>query len=56
MELGNTENLNVEEILQQAKMWEDNRNWNKAIDYYLEITQGRLEDEQRLVQIWLRAV
>ena len=56
MELGNTEDLTIEEILQQIKMWEENRNWNKALDYYLEITQDKLHDEQKLIQIWLRAI
>lgn len=26
-----------EDILQQAKIWEDNRNWERAVDTYLEL-------------------
>lgn len=45
-----------EQKLQQAKTWDDSRNYSKAIDAYLEITTDDFRDPQLLEQIWRRAV
>ena len=44
------------DILRSAKLAEDNRNWNLAIDSYLEITSEHFEDKKELEQAWDQAV
>lgn len=36
-------------------MWEDNRNWERAVDNYLEITEEHFE-KHFLLEIWNRIV
>ena len=45
-----------EQRLQQAKTYDDSRNYAKAIDGYLSITPDDFNDAQLLEQIWRRAV
>merc|ERR1712127_822391 len=40
------------EILQSAKNWEDNRDYQKAISRYLEITEQHFNDPEKLEEIW----
>lgn len=49
-------NQSPEQKLQQAKIWDDSRNYSKAIDAYLSITTDDFTDSQLLEQIWKRAV
>lgn len=40
------------EILMSAKNWEDNRDYQKAITRYLEITDHHFQDPEKLEEIW----
>lgn len=40
------------EILSSAKNWEDNRDYQKAISRYLEITEQHFQDADKLEEIW----
>ncbi len=44
-------NQSPEEILNSAKMWEESRDYHKAIDRYLEITENMFSPEN-LEEIW----
>ena len=44
-----------DEIYKSAKMWEDNRDYSKAIDGYLEITKANCNDNRFLADVWERA-
>ena len=44
-----------EEIYKSAKMWEDSREYSKAIDGYLEITEAHFHNMDTLEEIWERA-
>ena len=46
---------NADDIYKSAKMWEDNRNFPKAIDGYLEITENHTSDKGFLEEVWERA-
>lgn len=52
----NIEGLSGEQLLQQAKLWEDNREWEKALEVYLEVTVDHFEDHNDLERIWDKAV
>ena len=52
----NIEDLNGEQLLQQAKLWEDNRDWEKALEVYLEITTDHFDNHGDLERIWDKAV
>ena len=52
----NQSNQSPEQKLQQAKTWDDSRNYSKAIEGYLQITTDDFKDPQLLEQIWRRAV
>mmetsp|Transcript_37056 Transcript_37056/g.56829 ORF Transcript_37056/g.56829 Transcript_37056/m.56829 type:complete len:219 (+) Transcript_37056:3486-4142(+) len=45
------ENETPEQILNSAKIWEEGRDFHKAIDRYLEITENMLPPDH-LVQVW----
>lgn len=45
------QNQSPEEILQSAKMWEESRDYHKAIDRYLEITEHMLAPDH-LEEVW----
>lgn len=45
----------AEEIYKSAKMWEDSRDYSKAIDGYLEITETHTNDHDFLEETWDRA-
>ena len=49
-------NQSPEQKLQQAKTYDDSRNYSKAIECYLQITRADFQDDQLLEQIWRRAV
>ena len=49
-------NQSPEQKLQQAKTYDDSRNYSKAIECYLQITKNDFNDYQLLGQIWRRAV
>jgi len=49
-------NQSPEQKLQQAKTYDDSRNYSKAIESYLQITKADFQDDQLLEQIWRRAV
>ena len=48
--------MTAEQRLQQAKTWDDTRNYSKAIEGYMQITSDDFRDHQLLDQIWRRAV
>ena len=53
------ENLNGmsgEELLQQASIWENNHNYSKAIDVYLEISPENFENNFDIKKIWEKAI
>lgn len=52
----NQTNQSPEQKLQQAKTYDDSRNYSKAIDGYLQIGTEDFRDPQLLEQIWRRAV
>jgi len=41
--------------LNSAKVWEDSRNYQKAIDRYLEITESHFNNPDKLEEIWNNA-
>eukprot|EP00742_Colponemidia_sp_Colp-10_P004835 GILJ01005162.1.p1 GENE.GILJ01005162.1~~GILJ01005162.1.p1 ORF type:complete len:1182 (-),score=172.76 GILJ01005162.1:116-3661(-) len=43
-------------LLQSAKMWEKSRDYSRAIDAYLSITESQLDDADQLEEIWENAV
>jgi intraflagellar transport protein 172 len=45
-----------EDILRSAKLHEDSRDWDKAINTYLEITSDHYADPKDLEKIWGKAV
>lgn len=45
----------AEDILNSAKIYESQKNYNKAIDRYLEITEQHFNDAERLADIWNNA-
>jgi hypothetical protein len=49
-------NASPEQKLQQARTWDDTRNYAKAIEGYLQINSDDFRDTQMLEQIWRRAV
>lgn len=49
-------NLTGEEHIQNAKVAEDCRDYNKAIDSYLSVTPDNLEDLDTISKVWKRAV
>ena len=49
-------NQSPEQKLEQAKSWDDSRNYSKAIEAYLDITPDDFKDVQLLEKIWRRAV
>lgn len=46
------QNQSGQEILNSAKMWEESRDYNKAIDRYLEITETHFQNKETLEEIW----
>lgn len=48
--------MSGEDILRSAKLHEDNREWDKAINIYLEITQDHYPDPKDLEKIWGKAI
>lgn len=48
--------MTPDQRLQQAKTWDDTRNYSKAIDAYMQITVDDFKDHQLLEQVWRRAV
>ena len=52
---GATQSQSGEEILRSAKMWEDSRDYQKAIDRYLEITDHLIQNPDHLEEIWMNA-
>jgi hypothetical protein len=46
------QNQSGSEILSSAKMWEDSRNYQKAIDRYLEITESHFSNKEMLEEIY----
>lgn len=45
-------NQSSTEILSSAKVWEEARDFNKAIDRYLEITEAHIQNRDQLEEIW----
>ena len=43
-----------DEIFRSAKMWEDSRDYQKAIDRYLEITDHHFTNQDHLEEIWMK--
>ena len=52
---GISQNQSGDEILRSAKMWEDSRDYQKAIDRYLEITEQHFTNPDHLEEIWMNA-
>lgn len=48
--------MSGDDLLQSAKLWEENRDWLRAIDTYLEIRQEHYSDPNILIDAWERAV
>lgn len=48
--------LTPDQRLQQAKTYDDTRNYSKAIEGYMNITAEDFRDVQLLEQVWKRAV
>lgn len=48
-------NQSGEEIVRSAKMWEDSRDYQKAIDRYLEITDQHFPSPEYLEEQWMNA-
>lgn len=48
--------LSGEEIRNSARLWEESRDYNKAIDTYLELEKESLQDQDQLEECWERAV
>eukprot|EP01022_Parablepharisma_sp_SALTPOND_P020315 TRINITY_DN365_c0_g1_i1.p1 TRINITY_DN365_c0_g1~~TRINITY_DN365_c0_g1_i1.p1 ORF type:complete len:1766 (-),score=259.62 TRINITY_DN365_c0_g1_i1:1103-6400(-) len=46
----------VDDLLASAKMWEDSKDFSRAIDTYLQIDQSNYKDLDQLEAIWDRAV
>lgn len=49
-------NLSGEELIQNAKVAEDCRDYNKAIELYLAVTPDNIEDLDTISRVWKRAV
>lgn len=47
-----TQNQSGQEILSSAKIWEEQREYGKAIDRYLEITDRHFQNKDTLEEIW----
>lgn len=45
-----------EDLFNSAKLWEENRNWTRAIETYLEIKRENYQDITLLEEAWERAV
>lgn len=45
-----------DEIRNSARIWEESRDYNKAIDTYLELEKESLPDYDQLEECWERAV
>ena len=52
---GTTSGQTGEEILNSAKMWEQSRDYQKAVDRYLEITDQHFQNPDHLEQLWMSA-
>eukprot|EP01015_Nassula_variabilis_P028178 TRINITY_DN5862_c0_g1_i3.p1 TRINITY_DN5862_c0_g1~~TRINITY_DN5862_c0_g1_i3.p1 ORF type:complete len:309 (-),score=94.27 TRINITY_DN5862_c0_g1_i3:62-988(-) len=48
--------MSGEELLESAKLWEESRDWSRAIDTYLEIKKENFNDPNILQEAWERAV
>lgn len=48
--------LGASEFLKQLKMWEDAREWNKALDFCLEASDKQFPDARDLEGLWERAI
>ena len=48
--------MSGEEIKSSARLWEESRDYNKAIDTYLELEKHHMSDHDVLVECWERAV
>jgi len=44
-----------QEILNSAKIWEEQREYGKAIDRYMEITEQHFQNKEQLEEIWNNA-
>ena len=44
-----------QEILNSAKIWEEQREYGKAIDRYMEITEAHFQNKDQLEEIWNNA-
>lgn len=51
-----TQNMSGDELFHSARLWEENRDWLKAIDTYLEIKREHFQDPSVLEEAWERAV
>ena len=49
------EQQSLQELVNQARLWEDNEDWNLAIDVYLSIGKQHTQDPNMLCKIWKRA-
>lgn len=49
-------NLTGEDFIQNAKVAEDCRDYNKAIENYLSVSPDNMEDFETISRVWKRAV
>ena len=48
--------MSGDDLLHSAKLWEESRDWLRAIDTYLEVRKEHYSDPNVLVDAWERAV
>jgi hypothetical protein len=48
--------MSGDEIRSSARLWEESRDYNKAIDTYLELEKHNTSNYDMLVECWERAV
>lgn len=53
---GSAEAGSLQEILRSAKLFEDNKEWDRAIDTYLEATSAMSNEPRDLERVWDKAV
>ena len=52
----NLEGLSGYELVQQARVFEENRDWERALDIYLTVTVDHFDNNNELEKIWDKAV
>ena len=53
---GGASNGAPDDIVRSAKLYEDNKDWDSAIDTYLEINSSHVNDQKELERIWDKTI